>query len=131
MAIFAAASGATYMNTLSVLIIKVYRIFYLITRVRRLAYILALIFVAVLHTIAILGFAVLLQDLGHMSAIINILTSKHAVLVVLLLTGVNYFFCPTFESIITDVNKASNYSLLVIYVLVDMVLLAFEYLMLR
>ena len=96
-----------------------------------LAYIISLVFVAALHTIAILGFALLLQDLGHTAFLINIITSKRVIGVLALLTAVNYIFCPSFKSIITDVNKASNYSLLVIYILVDLVLLAFEYLMLR
>lgn len=119
------------MNTLSVLIIKVYRLLFSITRLKLPSYILALLYVTVLHLVLILGIAVLLQDALPTAIVISWYFSKKIYLLAGALFGINFLVCPGFKSIITDMNEASSYSLLIMYTLVDVVLVGFEYLMLR
>ena len=120
------------MNTLSALIIKVYRLFYMITRLKLPAYIIALAYVTVLHLILILGLAVLLEDLVPSTIIIvNMFLSKKIYFIAAALFGINLAVCPSFKSIITDMSPGSSYTLLVMYTFIDVVLLGFEYLMLR
>ena len=114
------------MNLLSVLIIKVYRIVYFVTGLKVPSFIIALLYITVLHMIMIFGVALLLQDMLPTSIIINYFSPPYLYGIGAAIFAFNYFVTPPLSTIITDMNRASNYTLLIVYSAIAVILLGYE-----
>ena len=117
------------MKLLSQLIIKVYRIIYSFIPFRLPSYLLALLYVTALHMVAIYGVALLCLEVAPTGIIIGYYHTRYVFGIALVLFAFNYFVTPSFSSIITEKNEGSNYSLILIYTGIDVVLLLFALLM--
>jgi hypothetical protein len=106
-------------------IIKVFRLLYSITKLKLLSFIAALLFISVLNVITVYGLCMLLIDLVPTFYLLSAFRFPFVIPTIFAFVAINFFMLPRFGSVSSDYRKGENYTTLLLYIAITLILLAY------